>query len=90
MSLGVMVIVLTLLSSYFLTYENIISVGLQMSVVAIMAIGQMMVIISGGIDLAGIYAASEPGAIGAAQALGGRGMAGKVRYDYNHNTVRRS
>lgn len=52
MSLGVMVIVLTLLSSYFLTYENIISIGLQMSVVAIMAIGQMMVIISGGIDLA--------------------------------------
>ncbi len=52
MSLGVMVIVLTFLSSYFLTYENIISIGLQMSVVAIMAIGQMMVIISGGIDLA--------------------------------------
>jgi ribose transport system permease protein len=52
MSLGVMVVVLTLLSSYFLTYENIISIGLQMSVVAIMAIGQIMVIISGGIDLA--------------------------------------
>jgi ribose transport system permease protein len=52
MSLGVMVIVLTLLSSYFLTYENLISIGLQMSVVAIMAIGQVMVIISGGIDLA--------------------------------------
>jgi ribose transport system substrate-binding protein len=30
-------------------------------------------------DLAGIYAASEPGAIGAAQALVGRGVAGKVK-----------
>ncbi len=53
MSLGVMVVVLTLLSLYFLTYENIISIGLQMSVVAIMAVGQIMVIISRGIDLAG-------------------------------------
>jgi ribose transport system substrate-binding protein len=30
-------------------------------------------------DLAGIFAASEPGAIGAAQALVGRGLAGKVK-----------
>lgn len=30
-------------------------------------------------DLAGIYAANEPGAIGAAQALVGRGLAGKVK-----------
>ena len=49
MSLGVMVGVLTLLSSFSLTCENAISIGQQMSV---MAIRQMMVIISGGIDLA--------------------------------------
>ncbi len=46
-----MVLVLSLLSPYFLTVDNLFAIGLQMSVVAIMAIGQMMVIISAGIDL---------------------------------------
>ena len=50
-SLGLMAIVLSFLSPYFLTVDNLLAIGLQMSVVAIMAIGQMMVIISGGIDL---------------------------------------
>lgn len=46
-----MAFALSLLSPYFLTVDNLFAIGLQMSVVAIMAIGQMMVIISGGIDL---------------------------------------
>jgi len=51
MSLLLMAILLGLLSPYFLTLDNLFAIGLQMSVVAIMAIGQMMVIISAGIDL---------------------------------------
>ncbi len=42
---------LTLLSPYFLMMDNLFAIGLQMAVVAIMAIGEMMVIISAGIDL---------------------------------------
>ncbi len=51
MSLGLMVIILTILTPYFLTVDNLFAIGLQMAVVAIMAIGQMMIIISAGIDL---------------------------------------
>lgn len=51
MSLVIMVLVLGLLSPHFLTVDNLLAIGLQMSVVAIMAIGQMLVIISAGIDL---------------------------------------
>lgn len=50
-SLILMGVVLTILSPYFLTLDNLFAIGLQMSVIAIMAIGQMMVIISAGIDL---------------------------------------
>ncbi len=50
-SLILMGAVLTILSPYFLTLDNLLAIGLQMSVIAIMAIGQMMVIISAGIDL---------------------------------------
>ena len=46
-----MALVLSLLSPYFLTMDNLLAIGLQMAVVAIMALGQMMVIISSGIDL---------------------------------------
>jgi len=42
---------LSILSPYFLTLENLLAIGLQMSVVAIMAVGQVLVIISGGVDL---------------------------------------
>lgn len=51
MSLIVMAILLSFLSPYFLTVNNLFAIALQMSVVAILAIGQMKVIISGGIDL---------------------------------------
>ena len=51
MSLLLMALILSLLSPYFLTVDNLFAIGLQMAVVAIMAIGQMMVIISAGIDL---------------------------------------
>lgn len=51
MSLILMVVALSVLSPYFLSIDNLLAIGLQMSVVAIMAVGQMMVIISAGIDL---------------------------------------
>jgi ribose transport system permease protein len=51
LSLILMAVVLSILSPYFLTFENIFAIGLQMSVIAIMAIGQMMIIIAAGIDL---------------------------------------
>jgi len=50
-SLILMGLVLFILSPYFFTLDNLFAIGLQMSVIAIMAIGQMMVIISAGIDL---------------------------------------
>ncbi|MBN2412492.1 ABC transporter permease [candidate division KSB1 bacterium] len=51
MSLFIMALFLSIASPYFLTVNNLFNIGLQMAVVAIMAIGQMMVIISAGIDL---------------------------------------
>jgi ribose transport system permease protein len=51
LSLLIIVVVLTILSPNFLTMDNILSIGLQMSVIAIMSIGEVWIIISGGIDL---------------------------------------
>jgi ribose transport system permease protein len=51
LSLLVLGVILSSLSPYFLTAENLFAIGLQMSVVAIMAMGQIIIIISGGIDL---------------------------------------
>ena len=50
-ALVVIVILMSLLSPYFLTRENIFNLLRGMSTIGIMAIGQTMVIITGGIDL---------------------------------------
>jgi ribose transport system permease protein len=50
-SLFILSAIVAWLSPYFLTLENLFAIGLQMSVVAIMALGQVTVIIAGGIDL---------------------------------------
>lgn len=42
---------MTILSPYFLTFDNVFNVGTQIAVVAILALGQTFVIVSGGIDL---------------------------------------
>jgi ribose transport system permease protein len=42
---------LTLLSPVFLTFDNLFNVGTQIAVIAILALGQTFVIVSGGIDL---------------------------------------
>ena len=49
--LVVMSIVLSVFSSQFLTSDNLLSVFRQFSFIGIMAIGQVMVIVTGGIDL---------------------------------------
>jgi len=51
LSLILIMIVLTILSPHFLTTDNFLSIGLQMAVIAIMSIGQVWIIIAGGIDL---------------------------------------
>ncbi|MEH7480950.1 ABC transporter permease [Neobacillus drentensis] len=44
-------IILSILSPYFLTTDNLLSIALQTAIIAILALGQVYVIISGGIDL---------------------------------------
>jgi len=51
LSLVILSVIVGWLSPYFFTIENLFAIGLQMSVVAIMALGQVLVIIAGGIDL---------------------------------------
>lgn len=53
--------ILTILSPYFLTLDNLSAIGVQMAVIVILAIGEMVVIITSGIDLS----------IGSVLALGG-------------------
>jgi ribose/xylose/arabinose/galactoside ABC-type transport system permease subunit len=47
----ILCVVMTILSPYFLTFNNLFNVGTQIAVVAIIALGQTFVIVSGGIDL---------------------------------------
>ncbi|MGJ9421705.1 ABC transporter permease [Aeromicrobium sp. CF3.5] len=49
--LGAIVVIMTAASPVFLTSRNLGNVGLEASVVAILALGQLMVIITAGIDL---------------------------------------
>ena len=59
--LGLVVVVMTVLSPYFLTERNITNLGFQTSIVAVLALGQLLVILTRGIDLS----------VGAVVALGG-------------------
>ena len=59
--LGLVVVVMTVLSPFFLTERNITNLGFQTSVVAVLALGQLLVILTRGIDLS----------VGAVVALGG-------------------
>jgi ribose transport system permease protein len=51
LSLLLIMLVLSILSPQFLTVDNLLTVGLQMAPRAILAIGQVMIIIAAGIDL---------------------------------------
>lgn len=45
--------IMALLSDTFLTFTNLVNVGTQIAVIAILALGSTFVIIAGGIDLSG-------------------------------------
>jgi ribose transport system permease protein len=47
----VVAVLLTIASPYFLTANNLFNIGVQVSVVAIIAVGETLVILTGGIDL---------------------------------------
>ena len=49
--LAIMWVVLAFLSPYFFTVDNLFEITLQTAVIAIIAAGETLVIISGGIDL---------------------------------------
>jgi ribose transport system permease protein len=59
--LGLVVAVMTALSPFFLTERNITNLGFQTSIVAVLALGQLLVILTRGIDLS----------VGSVVALGG-------------------
>ena len=59
--LGLVVAVMTALSPFFLTERNITNLGFQTSIVAVLALGELLVILTRGIDLS----------VGAVVALGG-------------------
>ena len=49
--LALVVAVMTVLSPFFLTERNITNLGFQTSIVAVLALGQLLVILTRGIDL---------------------------------------
>jgi ribose transport system permease protein len=49
--LGLLAVAMTLLSPYFLTERNLTNLGFQTSIVAVLALGQLLVILTRGIDL---------------------------------------
>ena len=59
--LALVVVVMSVLSPFFLTGRNITNLGFQTSIVAVLALGQLLVILTRGIDLS----------VGAVVALGG-------------------
>ena len=51
LALAVMIIILSFSSTYFLTVDNLLNIFRQSSVNALLALGQLLVIITAGIDL---------------------------------------
>jgi ribose transport system permease protein len=49
--LALLAVVMTVLSPYFLTQRNLTNLGFQTSIVAVLALGQLLVILTRGIDL---------------------------------------
>ncbi|RHW32843.1 ABC transporter permease [Neobacillus notoginsengisoli] len=49
--LGILMIILSFASPYFLTTNNLTTVAIQTAVIGVITIGQLMIIVTGGIDL---------------------------------------
>jgi len=63
--LGLVVVVMTALSPFFLTERNITNLGFQTSIVAVLALGQLLVILTRGIDLSVGSVVALSGVVGA-------------------------
>ncbi|HET8757883.1 MAG TPA: ABC transporter permease [Solirubrobacteraceae bacterium] len=74
--LGLVVVVMTALSPFFLTERNITNLGFQTSIVAVLALGQLLVILTRGIDLSVGAVVALGGVVGGIVAGGSAGGAG--------------
>ncbi len=63
--LAVLVVVLSVVTPTFLSAQNLLNVGVQSAVVAVLALGSTFVIISGGIDLSVASVAALSAMVGA-------------------------
>ncbi|BDG30011.1 ribose ABC transporter permease (plasmid) [Thermus thermophilus] len=70
-ALGILVLVLSLLSPYFLTPSNLLNILRQVSINAILALGMTVVILKGGIDLSVGSLLALAGAMAAGLAVAG-------------------
>ena len=70
--------VLSLLSTHFLTTENLLNVSLQASITAIVAVGMTLVILTGGIDLSVGSVVAVSGIVTTSMLAGGHGYAAAV------------
>lgn len=70
-ALGILVLVLSLLSPYFLTPSNLLNILRQVSINAILALGMTVVILKGGIDLSVGSLLALAGAMAAGLAIAG-------------------
>src|SRR5687767_1862367 len=73
--LALLVLVMTLSSPYFLTRANLTNVGFQTSIVAVLALGQLVVILTRGVDLSVGAVVALSGVLGAIAAGAGAGGA---------------
>jgi ribose transport system permease protein len=78
--LGLLVVVMALLSPYFLTGRNLTNLGFQTAIVGVLALGQLLVILTRGIDLSVGSVVALSGVVGgivaggsATSAAGGHG-----------------
>ena len=62
--LVVVFVALSIASPYFLTSNNLFNIGVQVSIVAILAVGQTLVILTAGIDLSVGSVAGLSGVLG--------------------------
>jgi ribose transport system permease protein len=73
--LAVLIAAMALLSPYFLTRQNLTNVGFQASFVAVLALGQLLVIITRGIDLSVGSTVGLAGVVAASAASGATSLA---------------
>jgi ribose transport system permease protein len=74
--LAALALVMTALSPYFLTARNVTNLGFQTAIVAVLALGQLLVILTRGIDLSVGSVVGLSGVLGGLVAAGSTGAGG--------------